>query len=191
MKHPLTATDPLTLQVKSMGIECWSLLLNHIQKLRYGRNANRHDFSLVLSEEKGTCSSKHALLKKIADENKIPNVQLFLGIYKMNGKNTPKIGSCLKENGLSYLPEAHCYLRIQEVLMDFTTVAAAFNTIEKDLLEEKEITPDQVAEYKVEYHQNFLKRWLQKKKLNLSFEELWDIREQCILQLSQKKPPSS
>ena len=38
-------------------------LIVKVKNLPYGRNANRYDFSLVLSENKGTCSSKHAFLK--------------------------------------------------------------------------------------------------------------------------------
>ena len=46
-------------------------LIDKIKNLPYGRNANRYDFTLVLSENKGTCSSKHAFLKDFADKNEI------------------------------------------------------------------------------------------------------------------------
>jgi hypothetical protein len=48
-------------------------LLEKVKVIPYGRNLNRHDFSLVLSENKGTCSSKHAFLKDFADKNNIKN----------------------------------------------------------------------------------------------------------------------
>jgi hypothetical protein len=37
-------------------------------ELRYGRNADRADFRLVLSEGRGICSTKHALLAAVAFE---------------------------------------------------------------------------------------------------------------------------
>jgi hypothetical protein len=38
-------------------------LIEKVKNIPYGRNSNRTDFSLVISENKGTCSSKHAFLK--------------------------------------------------------------------------------------------------------------------------------
>src|SRR5690606_5492103 len=92
-EYKLKSKDELTELAKSNGIETWNELTDFIKNLPYGRNKNRTDFGLVLSEKKGTCSSKHALLKSIADLNKVPNINLVVGIYRMNELNTPKIGT--------------------------------------------------------------------------------------------------
>ena len=63
--YKLRSNDKLTKLVKSKGIESWNELTEFIKILPYGRNKNRTDFGLVLSEQKGTCSSKHALLKLV------------------------------------------------------------------------------------------------------------------------------
>ena len=52
---------------------------------------------------------------KLTDLNNIPNIKLILGMYKMRTTNTPKIGTTLSEHQLDYMPEAHCYLKINEV----------------------------------------------------------------------------
>ncbi len=55
-------------------------LIEKVKNIPYGRNANRYNFSLVLSENKGTCSSKHAFLKDFADKedlNKFPKIDLI------------------------------------------------------------------------------------------------------------------
>ena len=52
------------------GIETLQQAFNYIAKLPYGRNSNRIDFSLVVKESKGTCSSKHAFLKSLINEQK-------------------------------------------------------------------------------------------------------------------------
>ena len=84
-----SSKDNLTLQINNLGINNWNELTKYIQNLPYGRNSNRHDLSLVLREKQGTCSSKHAFLKEIAAENKLENIKLYIGIYKMNSrKNT-------------------------------------------------------------------------------------------------------
>jgi hypothetical protein len=160
-------------------------LIEKIKNIPYGRNANRYDFSLVLSENKGTCSSKHAFLKDFADKNEIKNVKLYIGIFKMNETNTPKLGDLLSNNKIEYIPEAHCYLKINQVPVDVTTVDSFYDKIKQDIVEEIEITPNQVSDFKVTYHKAFLKNWIKETNQNNTFEEIWEIREQCISKLSQ------
>lgn len=160
-------------------------LIEKVKNIPYGRNANRYDFSLVLSENKGTCSSKHAFLKDFADKNEIENVKLYIGIFKMNETNTPKLGDLLSNNKIKYIPEAHCYLKINQVPVDVTTVDSFYDKIKQDIVEEIEITPNQVSDFKVTYHKAFLKNWIKETYQNNTFEEIWEIREQCISKLSQ------
>ena len=159
-------------------------LIDKIKKLPYGRNANRYDFSLVLSENKGTCSSKHAFLKDFADKNEIENVKLYIGIFKMSEANTPKLGDLLLRNNIEYIPEAHCYLKINQIPVDATTSDSFYDKIKQDIMEEIEIIPNQVSDFKVEYHKAFLKKWIKETNQNNNFEEIWEIREQCIEKLS-------
>ncbi len=181
----LNSSDSLTSLLKNKGIRSWNELTIFIESLPYGRNLNRSDFELVLKEMKGTCSSKHALLKRIADINAIPDVQLVLGMYRMNGLNTPRIGSVLTENLLEYIPEAHCYLKINNRRYDLTSKESQIERIENDIIEEKIIRPEQVVEFKVEYHKEFLKSWIKKNKFNFDFDHIWRVRERCIEELSQ------
>lgn len=180
----LTSPDPLTQQIRQMGISSWDELVDFVKHLPYGRNLNREDLSLVISESKGTCSSKHALLKKVADLNAIANVKLILCLYKMSTINTPKIGMALEKRGIDYIPEAHCYLMVGSTRTDITTEQSEFQKIKNDIILEKEILPEQVADFKVEFHQSFLKQWIHKNRMAISFSELWKLREQCIQNLS-------
>ena len=182
--YKLTSVDNLTLSLNNKGITSWTTLLQFVKNIPYGRNENRTNFSLVISENKGTCSSKHAYLKQIALLNNIDNVQLILGMYKMNAINTPKIGDTLLKNNLSYLPEAHCYLKISGKRVDVTTAQSDIENIVDHILIEKEIQPNQVIDFKVAYHQKFLKKWIKENKIPFTFHEIWKIREQCIINLS-------
>ena len=160
-------------------------LIDKVKNLPYGRNTNRYDFSLVLSENKGTCSSKHAFLKDFADKNEIENVKLYIGIFKMNEVNTQKLGDLLTKNNIKYIPEAHCYLKINQIPVDVTTSDSFYDKIKHDIIEEIEIIPNQVSDFKVEYHKAFLKKWIKETNQNNTFEEIWRIREQCISKLSE------
>lgn len=183
--YKLTSKDKLTELAKSHKIETWNELIKLVKSLPYGRNKNRTDFGLVLSEKKGTCSSKHALLKSIADLNDVPNIDLIIGIYRMTELNTPKIGTELTKNAIEFIPEAHCYLKINGKRTDLTTQKSEFKTIEKDLIQELEIEPVQVADFKVQYHKRFIENWLKKSNLTFEFDEIWGIREKCITNLTE------
>lgn len=160
-------------------------LIEKVKHIPYGRNSNRHDFSLVISENKGTCSSKHALLKDFANKNNIPNVKLYIGIFKMNEENTSKIYPLLSQNDIDFIPEAHCYLKINGIPLDVTTSESFYNKIENDILKEIEIESIQVAEYKVNYHKEFLKKWVIETNQTKTFGEIWTIRENCIQKLAE------
>jgi hypothetical protein len=178
----LTSKEELTKQLLELGISNWNDVLVCVRNISYGRNSNREDLSLVIKENKGSCSSKHAFLKSIADQNNIPNVQLIIGIYKMKESNT-NIGNSLS-GIIDYIPEAHCYLNINGERLDYTTRSSSFEKIKNDLLEEIEIESHQVGEFKVKYHQEFIKKWLNDTKSNFSFHEIWTLREKCIAHLS-------
>jgi hypothetical protein len=184
IKHlKFNSIDGLTSMVKSKSINNWSDLIEHIRNLPYGRNENRHDYSLVLKENKGTCSSKHALLMQIAELNNFKNVQLILGIYKMNHINTPGIEKTILENGLEYLPEAHCYLMVNNRRIDLTNRNSEIENLTNDILKEIEIKPEQVVNFKVEYHKNYLMNWINEKGIEMNFDQVWELREKCISKL--------
>lgn len=184
MHQTLTSNDQLTRLAKSYGIHHWEDLIAYVQKLPFGRNKNRTDFSLVLLENKGSCSAKHGLLKTLADSNNIAGVNLYLGIYKMNQLNTPGIGEVLTKHGVEYIPEAHCYLKINNKGLDVTSYQSDFNRISDDIIEEHKIKPEQVCSYKINYHKTWLKNWIIDHNQAMSFQQLWEIREQCITQLA-------
>jgi len=185
MNWELTSQHPLTQVVLSFGIATWNKLVAYITNLPYGRTTNREDLSLVLTEQKGTCSSKHAFLATIAQENQLNDISLLLVLFKMNGKNTPKVGPILTNYNLSYIPEAHTVLQVGDEIIDATSPNASFDTIEDSVLHTEVITPSQIIRYKVQTHQDYIKQWLEEQEGSYSFEQLWNIREECIEALSK------
>lgn len=180
----LISKDDLTTLLIDQGIYTWNSLTDYIQNIPYGRNTNRTDAKLVITENRGTCSSKHALLKRVADLHGINSLQLIIGIYKMSPENTPQIGTILHKKNLDYIPEAHCYLKYKSEVIDVTSNQSDFDQIKAAILLEHVIEPNQIGDYKIKFHQDFIKSWITKEKLKYSFNELWIIREQCISNLS-------
>ena len=183
MKNNLTSDDALTRVFKISKISSFRQLIDAVRVMPYGRNADRKDLSLVWTEQRGSCSSKHAFLKWVADLNRIPNVQLMVCIFKMSAVNTPAVASILRENCLSYIPEAHCYLQVEGQPLDVTFPHSSIQTILPDVLVTKSVSIDYVIEDKITFHQLYLKRWLLEESLAYDFERLWDIREACITAL--------
>ena len=158
----------------------------YIQNLPYGRNSNKDNLKTIFTDNKGTCSTKHAVLKQLADENDFESIKLILGIFKMNARNTPKISKTLAKNSLDYIPEAHNYLKYGTEIFDFTKRNFSISDFSNDLIYETEIQPSKINQPKIEIHKSFLADWLNKNpKIDYSIEELWKIREQCIQDLSE------
>ena len=85
---------PLGGEFAGLGLGGYRDAARHVRSLPYGRNSDRSDWRLVLAEGRGTCSTKHALLSELARENG-RHVALVLGVYEMDGGNTPRIGAVL------------------------------------------------------------------------------------------------
>jgi hypothetical protein len=136
----------------------------------------------VLAERRGTCSTKHALLRRLALEQDFDLV-LVLAIYEMNERNTPGVGWVLQKHGLEVLPEAHCYLRLGSDRIDVTRPSAR-GDVEPitRFLHEEEIDPSQITTYKVDVHKRFLQQWIARTRGlgELSLEGIWAVREECI-----------
>jgi len=176
----------ITAMFKAKGVDSFGEAGAFVKSIPYGRNGNKDDVFAVFSDNCGTCSTKHALLKRLADELGLEEVELVTGIYKMNRANTPGIGDVLERNGLEYLPEAHNYLKLEQERFDFTFPYAKGNLFKEELLAETVIEPHQIGDYKVKLHKSFLEQWLlDNKAINLSPAALWEIREECIVALSQ------
>ena len=157
-----------------------------VRHLPYQRNSSRHDPLIIFKEMRGTCSTKHAALALLAEEHQQSEVQLCIGIYRMNRQNTPGIGDTMEQYELNFLPEAHTYLRINGTIFDCTGISSGKTSFADSLMEEIVIRPEQVGDFKVDYHRSFIQNWLaQQSSVSLSFDELWRIREQCIQRLSQ------
>jgi hypothetical protein len=169
-----------------IGIKDFHSAIQYVWDLPYGRNSNSSDYSLVLAEKKGTCSSKHAILAKLAQEH-YKDIHLVTGIYEMCEQNTHGVGKVLEKYALSYLPEAHCYLTYKGRRFDYTRNLESINQPIDSFLYEETILPDQIGEYKRKLHQAFLQEWLRDTKMDsiTCWEALWGVREECIQALEE------
>lgn len=185
LNFDIKPTGPISKKFLDLNVLTFAKAAKFVRQLAYGRNENKADLTTLFVDNCGTCSTKHAVLKQLADENNITGLKLITGLFRMSASYTPKIATTLKKYKLDYIPEAHNYLKYHDQILDFTNKTSTPNDFKNELIEETEIRPDQIAEFKINYHKQYLINWLEKqKRQDLTIDELWKIREQCIADLS-------
>lgn len=182
----LTSGEQYSAAFREAGIRSFTDACDFIAKLPYGRNANREDFSLVLSEMKGTCSSKHALLASLALENGHPEVELIAGIFLMNEETHSKLNGFFAGKKYPNIPECHCYLRFHGERFDYTDTSNGLERIAPRIVREQRIDPNQVADWKIMIHKHYLQGWLTRNPaFQMTLEDVWRDREEAIALLSK------
>jgi hypothetical protein len=174
----------ITALFRDRGLPDFGAAARYLRRLPFGRVSERGNLALVVTEGRGTCATKHALLARLAAEQGI-DATLTLGIYEMHERNTPGVGTVLDTYGLPYIPEAHCYLAYDGQRVDITREAASAEPIVA-LLHEETISPEQIDDYKRGVHRQFLDRWRARspEAAGYGLDDLWRIREECIAALS-------
>lgn len=181
----INAAGPASNAFLATGIHTFQAAMQFVAALPYGRNQDKENLCSIFTEGCGTCSTKHALLWQLAHENNFRGLRLMVGMFRMNGHNTPAVANTLRQYLLPYMPEAHCYLRFEGRIIDCTSARGGILNFEAELLEEEEIQSGQIGDYKVRYHKAYLEEWLNRHpEVHLSPDELWAVREQCIRNLS-------
>lgn len=182
----LTSSEIYSSAFRELGINDFLSACEYLKNLPYGRNANRHDFLLTLSEGKGTCSSKHAILAYLADENEQKDIELIVGIFLMSAETHPKLTAFFSDKPYNSLPEAHCYLRYQGERYDYTDSSNALERIALKIVREQRAEPQQLVDWKPMIHKHYMEGWLKRNpQIDRAVEELWVEREVAIVELSK------
>lgn len=196
MKNFPLATDlPIATLFRERGVADFLSACRFVQELPYGRISDRTKLTLVLSENRGTCSSKHGLLAALAEESGDrgaaaegePDIELIAGMFLMSGDTHPALTDLFSGKPFKTIPECHCYLRYNGERYDYTTTKDAMKRIAPKIVREQRIEPHQVVEWKEMIHRNYVEGWLRRNpEFGTSLEEVWSFREACIQQLSTK-----
>ena len=184
LNFDIISTEICSQSFLKLGIKDFHSACSFVLNLPYERISDSTDFMLVLKEKKGTCSSKHSLLARLSEENNQPEIELIMGLFLMSPETHPVLYEFFKGKQYTVIPEAHCYLRYKSIRYDFTSSANSMSKIENKIIREQRIEPHQTGEWKVKIHQEYLGKWLNRhSELNITLEEIWKDREQCILLL--------
>ena len=154
-------------------------VMEHLKNLPYGRTSEKRSLGLVLTEGRGTCSAKHALIAQLAHENGLRDLRLALCTYNMSDILHEEVGAVLRHYNLKAIPEARCFLKYHGAIYN---LCGRKHPIQPEIVSEIEIAPLQIGTFKKRYHRNYIESWLQIEKLNKCWspDQIWSIREECI-----------
>jgi hypothetical protein len=102
-----------------LGIVRFRDACRYVQRLPYGYNTTRDDRLIIFKENKGNCTTKHAVIASLAEELKIP-IYKYIGIYAMNEQVVTGTKAILKKYNLPYIPMIHCFLVYENSKVDLT-----------------------------------------------------------------------
>lgn len=180
---PLDGPGPLAREFRALGCPTFRDAAQWVQALPYGRNADRTRPELVLSEHRGTCSTKHALLALLAEEQGL-DVEMRLVFIRLDRTTSPAVAAVLDRHAVQYLPEAHCVLRTPQGTVDLTHPNGDGEPPEFD--EEADLDPEELGEPKILRHRTRLAQLLTTDKdlhARFDLDSLWAVREECIAAL--------
>lgn len=187
MNFQIESNNIISSKFKELNIFDFSSAAQYVAELKYKRNQNKDSITCIFEDNAGTCSTKHAALRKLALENNRGGIKLMLGIFKMDAEYSPLIKNTLEKYNLKYIPEAHNYLKNGDEYFDFTRLNSNYNEFKNQILAETEIEFDEISDKKISIHKNFLSQWLKEQDLTFSPEEIWKIREECISDLQKNR----
>lgn len=178
---PLIHSGPFSTRMRKIGITLFSEATEYICALPYGRHRMQGDMR-VPDEGCGTCSSKHALLKSLADENDRHEIHLYAGLVFLDPATNDDVARILRDAQLERIPEAHCFLKYGGNYFDFTSPSfhSKKHLLGTSVQNETRIEPAQTGAWKVAWHRRQMLEWLENEHLQMSLEELWEWREKCI-----------
>lgn len=181
LRLPLRASGPVSQAALGLGLSDLRALAEHVRRLPYGRPEDREEPVGVLRDQRGTCSGKHQLLARAARECGQDQVLLVVGVYRMGPTNTPGVAPILRAAGVSWIPEAHCYLAVDGRRYDFTGLPAGAKSPFDTLMSEYEVMPNALVSTKRRVHEEAIAAWA--RRTGRVFRDAWALRESCIAAL--------
>ncbi|WP_319407937.1 hypothetical protein [uncultured Desulfosarcina sp.] len=159
---PLEPSGVVSRRFLSIGLETFLAACRYVYELPYGYNADRDDLMSLFKENKGTCTTKHAVIATLAAELNLP-VEKNIGIYAMTESIVTGTDSILEKFGLPYVPMIHCFLTDGDHQVDLTEGNAnGKNRSIDDFLHTETVIPNISAKDEYLKYRNALKNFILK-----------------------------
>lgn len=115
--------------IEPRGIVAQAFLNHHLRTFRqacqwikdlpYGSNSSTEDSLILFAEKRGTCTTKHGIVARLAQELGL-NVYKNLGFYRLNDEIVSGVSALIQPYDLDFIPQTHCFLEYGEFRIDLT-----------------------------------------------------------------------
>ena len=163
-----------------LGITSFREACEYVHNIEYGYNSDYDDKMIFFKENKGSCTTKHAVITGLAEELNIP-LYKHIGVYKLTEEISNGTNEILKKYDLPYVPMVHCFLVYKGYRFDLSEGNCnGKNTSIEEFIHEEKVNP--FISRKDEYL--LFKKILKEKVLPL--KEMEGIAERSILKARQE-----
>ena len=124
-----------------LGITSFRKACEYVHNIEYGYNSDYDDKMIFFKENKGSCTSKHAVITGLAEELNIP-LYKYVGVYKFTNETSTGTNEILKKYDLPYVPMVHCFLVYKDYRFDLTEGNCnGKNTTIEEFIHEEKVNP--------------------------------------------------
>ncbi len=102
-----------------LGIKSFRDACSYVHNKDYGYNTNYDDKMIFFKENKGTCTTKHAVIAGLAEELSIP-IFKYVGVFKFTEEISNGVDEILEKYNVPYIPMVHCFLIYKDYKFDLT-----------------------------------------------------------------------
>lgn len=102
-----------------LGISNFKKACEYVHNLKYGYNSDYDNKYILFKENKGTCTTKHAVISGLAEELNIPLFK-HVGIYRFTEEISKDANIILANYKLPHVPMVHCFLVYKQYRFDLT-----------------------------------------------------------------------
>ena len=115
----ITESGIMSEKFLELGIISFKEACLFVHNLDYGYNSDKDDEMILFKEKKGSCTTKHGVIAKLAEELSIP-LYKKVGIYKLTEEIVTGTKEILEKYDLPYIPMVHCFLVYKNFRFDLT-----------------------------------------------------------------------
>lgn len=115
----ITAKGMMSEKFLELGIRTLKEACMYVHKIPYGYNSDKDNEMILFIENKGSCTTKHGVIAKLAEELAIP-LHKKVGIYKLTEEITAGAEQIMEKYQVPFIPMVHCFLEYKEYWFDLT-----------------------------------------------------------------------
>lgn len=115
----ITPSGIISKKYLEMNIHSFKEACFYVHNMDYGYNSDKDEELILFKENKGSCTTKHGVIAKLAEELEIP-LYKKVGIYKLTEEITEGVKEILEKYSIPFIPMVHCFLVYENYRFDLT-----------------------------------------------------------------------